>query len=85
MIMHVAHRSDWEAACGAGSYSVSSRDTRLEDVGFIHGSYAYQLPAVAEHLYADDSEEFCVVLLDAAAIRSSGTTVIDEDGGDGEL
>lgn len=84
-ILHLAHKSDWAAACETGSYRVSSRGATLEEVGFIHGSYPQQLRDVAEYLYADDGDELCVLVLDDAAIRASGTVVIDEDGGDGEL
>ena len=84
-IVHLAHRKDWDAARAIGSYRVSTRGARLDEVGFIHGSYAHQLRAVAEYVFRDDDAELCVLVLDVAAIRATGTAVVDEDGGDGEL
>lgn len=85
-ILHLAHREDWDAAVAAGDiYDISTRGASREDVGFIHASYAHQLSAVAEFVYAGDTAELCVLVLDAAAIRAAGTAVVDEDGGDGEL
>lgn len=85
-IFHLAHRDDWDAASAAdGTYAISTRDASLDEVGFIHASYAHQLSAVAEFLYAGDDAELCVLVLDRTAIRAAGTRVVDEDGGDGEL
>lgn len=85
-IFHVAHREDWDAAVAAdGAYRVSTRGATLDAVGFIHASYAHQLGAVAELIYAGDPAELCVLVLDPAAIQAAGTAVVDEDGGNGEL
>ncbi len=85
VILHLAHRTDWDAALVRGAYETSTRGARLDEVGFIHASYPEQLAAVAEAFYADDDAELCVLVIDDDAVRASGTRVVDEDGGTGEL
>ncbi|MEO8907570.1 MAG: DUF952 domain-containing protein [Microbacteriaceae bacterium] len=84
-ILHIAHRTAWEAALLAGTYRVSSGEAMLEDVGFIHASTGAQLNSVAERFYVDDPEELVVLVLDDDAIRAAGIEVQYEDAGDGEL
>ncbi len=83
-ILHIAHRADWDAALRSGRYEISSRGATLAETGFIHASYPHQLAEVARRFYADDDAELCVLVLDEAAIRASGTRLLDEDGGNGE-
>ncbi len=68
-----------------GEYRCSTRGATLDQVGFIHASTAAQLPAVANAFYNDATEPLVVLVLDDEAIRSSGTPVRYEDGGDGQL
>lgn len=84
-ILHLAHRSDWQAALASGEYRVSTRGATLDEVGFVHGSYPDQLSRVAEFVYADDDRELCVLVLDDDRVRADGVRIVDEDGGDGEL
>ena len=83
-ILHIAHRSDWERAEEAGSYTVSTRGLSLDSVGFIHASGADQVAGVARAHYADDPEPLVVLVLAVDRIVSSGTPVRYEDGGDGQ-
>lgn len=84
-ILHVTHRSDWDAARAAGSYRWSTKGRTYEDVGFIHASSRAQLPAVAAFVFAGDSDELCVLFLDTDTITAAGVEVRYEDGGSGEL
>jgi uncharacterized protein (DUF952 family) len=84
-IFHLAHRDEWDAAVARGTYEISTRGASLDEVGFIHASYAHQLGAVAEFVYAGDEAELCVLVLDPDVVRANGTRVVDEDGGHGEL
>jgi uncharacterized protein (DUF952 family) len=84
-ILHVTRRSDWDAAVAAGTYRWSTRGRTYEDVGFIHASSRAQLPAVASAVFADETGELCVLLLEAGTITAAGTDVRYEDGGNGEL
>lgn len=83
-ILHLAHRSDWERAAREGSYTVSTRGRLLDEVGFIHGSTADQVAGVAERFYRDDPEPLVVLVIDADLVRTGGTEVRFEDGGDGQ-
>lgn len=85
LILHIAHRTDWNKALDDGVYAVSSRGVTLDQVGFIHASSPEQVSRVAEFIYADDSEELVVLVLDPTAIRNAGIEIRLEDGGDGEL
>ena len=78
-------KSDWHAALASGSYRTSTRGTSLDDVGFIHASAPNQLRVVAEFVYADCDDALVVLVMDDDAIRATGTAVLYEDGGDGEL
>lgn len=84
-IWHLALESDWTAAVAAGSYRVSTRGLTLGDVGFIHGSDRGQVAGVAARFYSDVTEPLRLLAIDADAVRASGTEVVWEDGGDGEL
>ena len=50
---HLALAADWESARAAGEYRVSTRGKTLDEVGFLHGSFADQVLPVAEAFYAD--------------------------------
>src|SRR5947209_3964899 len=51
-IFHIAAASDWYAAQAIGAYRISTRDRSLDEVGFIHASYARQIVGVANAFYA---------------------------------
>jgi uncharacterized protein (DUF952 family) len=84
-ILHLADRSEWEAAVTSGEYRTSTRGAGLDDLGYIHASYPHQLARVAESAYADHDGELCVLVIDEGLVDADGVTVIDEDGRDGEL
>ena len=52
-LYHLALSSDWQQARSEGSYSRSTRDRSLAEVGFIHLSAAHQLAATAARFYND--------------------------------
>jgi uncharacterized protein (DUF952 family) len=84
-ILHLAHVADWAQAQSDGEYRWSSRGTSLEQEGFIHCSTPEQVGGVAARFYADDPNPLVVLVLDEAAIATSGIDLIYEDGGNGEL
>ena len=70
MIYHLALAADWSGAqAGGNDYRVSSIGRLLDDVGFIHCSFAGQLQRVADAFYRGRTD---VVLLsiDAAKVTS---------------
>jgi glutathione S-transferase len=52
-IYHLALAGDWAAARATGEYRISTRGLTLEQVGFIHASYAHQIAATYQRFYAD--------------------------------
>lgn len=52
-IFHVAERSAWELAQQTGRYPWSSRGLGYDAEGFVHCSFAQQLPGVLVSYYAD--------------------------------
>jgi glutathione S-transferase len=50
-IYHLTTASAWSQARSAGSYAESTRGLSLAEVGFIHCSYANQVPQVADAYY----------------------------------
>lgn len=51
MIYHLSTPSEWAEARASGDYTSSSRDRTLEQEGFVHCSYADQVPGVLERFY----------------------------------
>jgi glutathione S-transferase len=50
-IYHITTAHAWTVARSTGSYGESTRGLSLAEVGFIHCSYAHQVPRVADALY----------------------------------
>jgi uncharacterized protein (DUF952 family) len=84
-IWHLALESDWALAVAAGNYRVSTRGLTIDEVGFIHASTREQVAGVAARVYSDVAEPLRLLAIDADAVGASGTEVVWEDGGDGEL
>ncbi len=55
-IFHITRSRDWAEAQLAGSYRLSTRDRTLEEVGFIHCSYAHQVAGVANAVYRGERD-----------------------------
>jgi uncharacterized protein (DUF952 family) len=84
VILHLAKLEDWSAAVPLGFYKISTRDTALEDVGFIHASTPKQLTSVAAFVYQDFLGELVILEMDLAQLEKAGLKVLFEDGGNGE-
>jgi len=52
-LYHLALAAEWDEAEAAGVYLRSTRGQSLEQVGFIHASWAHQLAATYQRFYAD--------------------------------
>ncbi len=61
-IFHVTRVGDWQAAQRSGSYALSTRDRTLQEVGFIHCSYAHQVAGVANLLYQGEGDLVLLVI-----------------------
>jgi glutathione S-transferase len=77
-IYHLAVRAEWEAA-GAGDYRRSTLGASLEDVGFIHCSYAHQVPTIAGLVYRGRDD---VVLLEIDPGRLDADVRVEPAHGD---
>lgn len=61
-IYHITRSSDWASAVREGSYRLSTRDRTLQDVGFIHCSYAHQVAGVANAIYRGERDLVLLVI-----------------------
>jgi uncharacterized protein (DUF952 family) len=71
MILHVAVRSDWEAAKLTGEYIWSTRGVTVAHEGYTHCSFESQWRAVRDRFYADLSDDELVLLeINESLLRS---------------
>jgi RimJ/RimL family protein N-acetyltransferase/uncharacterized protein (DUF952 family) len=61
-IYHITRARDWEDAQRSGVYQLSTRDRSLQDVGFIHCSYAHQVAGVANAIYQGEPDMVLLVI-----------------------
>ncbi|HEY9292069.1 MAG TPA: HAD-IA family hydrolase [Microlunatus sp.] len=61
-IFHLAKRAQWEKAKQCGNYYWSTRRITYETQGFVHCSFAEQLPLVRQRAYSDLADDDLVVL-----------------------
>lgn len=80
MILHLAVRSDWEAARDAGSYPWSTRGLTLDEVGYVHCSHEHQWRGVRDRFYADLADDELVLLVVDESKLSSPVVVERLDG-----
>lgn len=67
-VHHLTDAETWRAARAAGEYPWSTRDTGYDDRGYVHLSFAEQVPKVRQQHYADLADDALVLLrLDPAA------------------
>ncbi len=71
-LWHLAGPEEWAAALTAGSYTGSTKGRSLAEVGFVHCSFAAQLPVVAAAIYPGTAE---LVLLEIDPARLGGAPV----------
>jgi glutathione S-transferase len=69
-IYHLALRSDWEAAVTAGEpYAVSTLGSSLDEVGYLHCSYAPQVQGVADLVYRG-RDDVLLLTIDPGRVRA---------------
>jgi len=84
-IYHLALAGDWQAAREAGAYRMSTRGLTLEQVGFVHASYAHQIDTTHQRFFAD-AGPLKLLVLDPARLQALGLAVRAEPApGSGEL
>ena len=77
--LHLTTKQAWEDALKVGTYSLSTKGKTLEEVGFIHGSFADQVEEVAGFVFAGSTEELVVLHLDIDMLESNGIQVRVEE------
>lgn len=80
MILHLAVRSEWEAARDVGSYPWSTRGLTLDEVGYVHCSHEHQWRGVRDRFYADLADDELVLLIVDESKLSSPVVVERLDG-----
>lgn len=64
MIWHVTDPASWHKALDDGLYATSTRGASLAEVGYIHASYAHQLPDVVATIYGDIEGDMVLLEID---------------------
>ena len=77
--LHLTSKQAWEDALKVGTYSLSTKGKTLEEVGFIHGSFADQVEEVAGFVFAGSTEELVVLHLNIDILESHGILVRVEE------
>ena len=70
LIYHVALERDWIDARSAGEYRVSTRGATLDEVGYIHASFAHQVPGVGTAIYGQETDALVVLAIDTSRLGS---------------
>jgi uncharacterized protein (DUF952 family) len=82
--LHLTTKQAWEDALKVGTYSLSTKGKTLEEVGFIHGSFADQVEEVAGFVFAGSTEDLIVLHLDMDKLESQGISVRVEEASNGK-
>ena len=82
--LHLTTKQAWEDALKVGTYSLSTKGKTLEEVGFIHGSFADQVEEVAGFVFAGSTEELVVLHLNIDKLESHGILVRVEEASNGK-
>lgn len=82
--LHLTTKQAWEDALKVGSYSLSTKGKTLEEVGFIHGSFADQVEEVAGFVFAGSTEDLVLLHLDMEKLASNGIEVRVEEARNGK-
>ncbi len=80
MILHLALRTDWDAARESGVYPWSTRGLTVEQVGYVHASFEHQWRGVRERFYADLRDDELILLVVDESRLSSPVVVERLDG-----
>jgi len=82
--LHLTTKQAWEDALKVGTYSLSTKGKTLEEVGFIHGSFADQVEEVAGFVFTGSTEELVVLHLNIDKLASNGIEVRVEEASNGK-
>jgi glutathione S-transferase len=81
-LFHLAETATWARAKAVGTYTASTRDQSLTEVGFIHCSFESQLAATATRFYRDaEPGQFVALVIDPTRLDAE---LVIEAAGNGE-
>ena len=83
--LHLTTKQAWEDAQKVGVYSLSTKGKTLEQVGFIHGSFADQVEEVAGFVLAGSTEDLVLLHLDINKLEAAGIEVRIEEASNGKM
>ena len=81
-LFHLALAGEWAEARASGTYDRSTVGRSLADEGFIHCSFAEQVPATADRYYSGRHD--VVLLRIDPALLGDADVVVEEASGTGE-
>jgi uncharacterized protein (DUF952 family) len=79
LIYHLALRAEWDEALTVGSYRRSTLGRSLDDVGYIHCSFADQVQLIADAVYRG-REDVVLLVVDTTTLTAE-VRVENLDGG----
>jgi uncharacterized protein (DUF952 family) len=82
--LHLTTKQAWEDALKVGTYSQSTKGKTLEEVGFIHGSFADQVEEVAGFVFAGSTEDLVLLHLEIEKLVANGIEVRVEEARNGK-
>jgi uncharacterized protein (DUF952 family) len=82
--LHLTTKQAWVDALKVGTYSLSTKGKTLEEVGFIHGSFADQVEEVASFVFAGSTEDLVLLHLEIDKLESHGILVRVEEASNGK-
>lgn len=82
--LHLTTKQAWEDALKVGIYSLSTKGKTLEEVGFIHGSFADHVDEVAGFVFAGSTEDLVLLHLEIDKLASNGIEVRVEEASNGK-
>jgi uncharacterized protein (DUF952 family) len=82
--LHLTTKQAWVDALKVGTYSLSTKGKTLEEVGFIHGSFADQVEEVASFVFAGSTEDLVLLHLEIDKLESHGIEVRVEEARNGK-
>ena len=82
--LHLTTKRAWQDALKIGVYSLSTKGKTLEEVGFIHGSFADQVEEVAGFVFAGSTDDLVLLYLEIDKLASNGIEVRVEEASNGK-
>lgn len=78
-LCHIAIASEWDEAQESGSYTRSTLNRSLAEIGFIHASDSYEQAArVVRYLFGDVPGPFALLDLSREALEQVGLRIVPE-------